>query len=262
MPFVEGHVFVVLGLLVKHGAWGVTARPLLARLDVGKMDLPGIDPELRPAFRTKHELAGELLHWASTELSSRGKPLWVVADGACAKAPFLKPAIARGITVVSRLRKDAALWTVPGQLKGGHRDRPRIYGEQHVDLARRTGQCRGWSSDVFDLYGKSTVKCNKTFLATWRPVGGAIRVGLVDEPSGWRAFYCTETLASVADIPGTGIVAERFSLEITLRDCKEIVGACQQQMWFLWANIGSFHVCLWTFTLTEARAWGRKLVDR
>jgi hypothetical protein len=34
---------------------------------------------------------------------------------------------------------------------------------------------------------------------------------------------------------------------------------------FIWANIGAFHVCLWTFTLTEAWAWGRQqeeLVDR
>jgi hypothetical protein len=34
---------------------------------------------------------------------------------------------------------------------------------------------------------------------------------------------------------------------------------------FLWANVGAFHVCLWTFTMTEAWAWGRQaeeLVDR
>ena len=33
----------------------------------------------------------------------------------------------------------------------------------------------------------------------------------------------------------------------------------------MWANIGAFHICLWTFTLAEAWAWGRKeeeLVDR
>ena len=36
-------------------------------------------------------------------------------------------------------------------------------------------------------------------------------------------------------------------------------------MRFIWANVGAFHVCLWTYTLTEAWAWGRKdeeLVDR
>jgi hypothetical protein len=42
------------------------------------------------------------------------KPIWVVADGAYTKANFLKPAKGLGMTVVSRLRKDAALWTMPG----------------------------------------------------------------------------------------------------------------------------------------------------
>ena len=90
-----------------------------------------------------------------------------------------------------------------------------------------------------------------------------IRVVLVDEPNGGRAYFCTDTSASVADI--LGIVADRFSLEITFRECKQVVGAGQQQVRFIWANIGAFHICLWTFTLTEAWAWGRKdeeLVDR
>ena len=52
--------------------------------------------------------------------------------------------------------------------------------------------------------------------------------------------------------------ADRFSLEIAFRDCKEVVGAGQQQVRFLWANVGAFHVCLWTFTMTEAWAWGRQ----
>ena len=103
----------------------------------------------------------------------------------------------------------------------------------------------------------------KTFVATWRPVGGLIRVVLVDEPDGWVAFFCTDVEASVEEILAT--VADRFSLETTFRDCKEIVGAGQQQVRFVWANIGAFHICLWTFTMTEAWAWTREkdeLVDR
>ena len=86
---------------------------------------------------------------------------------------------------------------------------------------------------------------------------------LVDEPTGWRAYFCTDPSASVADI--LTAVADRFSLEITFRDCKEVVGAGQQQVRFIWANVGAFHVCLWTFTMTEAWAWNRpadELVDR
>jgi DDE superfamily endonuclease len=262
-PFVYGHVFVVLALLVAHPAWGVVALPLLARLYVRKKDLPGIDPKHRPTFRTKLELAVELLRWAKPWLELMGLPIWVVADGAYANAAFLKPAMSLGMTVVSRLRKDAALRTLPGPRPAGKRGRPRTYGEDKIDLAKRGGQRRGWSSDTFDLYGEKVVKKYKTFLATWRPAGGAIRVVLVDEPTGWRAYFCTDTEASVADI--LGMVADRFSLEITFRECKQVVGAGQQQVRFIWANIGAFHICLWTYTMTEAWAWGRKqeeLVDR
>ncbi|WP_020465575.1 hypothetical protein [Singulisphaera acidiphila] len=86
-----------------------------------------------------------------------------------------------------------------------------MYGEHRIDLAKRAGQRRGWSTGVFDLYGEKAVKRYKTFLATWRPTGGAIRVVLVDEATGWRAFFCTDVSASVADI--LGAVAACFSLE-------------------------------------------------
>jgi hypothetical protein len=233
-PFVYGHVFVVLGLLLPHPAWGVIALPLLARMYVRKVDLPGIDPKHRPAFRTKLELAVELLRWAKTWLGLLGKPLWVVADGAYAKAPVLKPAKALGMTVVSRLRKDAALRTVPGPKPPGRRGPAPTYGDRRVELARRAGQRRGWTTGVFDLYGAPTVKRYKTFVATWRPAGGAIRVVLVDEPTGWVASFCTDVSASVADILET--MAARFSLEIAFRDCKEVVGAGQQQVRFVWGR--------------------------
>jgi hypothetical protein len=264
-PYVYGHVFVVLGLLAIHSAWGVIALPLLARLYVRKKDLSGIAPKHRPEFRTKLELAVELLRWAVTWLGALGKPLWVVADGAYAKKEFLKPAISLGMTVVSRLRCDAALWSLPPVIPPDRKGpgRPRIYGTERISLAKRGGQRRGWTTEAFTLYGERLTKRYKTFLATWKPAGGVIRVVLVDEPTGWRAYFCTDPAASVADV--LTAVADRFSLEITFRDCKQVVGAGQQQVRFIWANIGAFHTCLWTFTMTEAWAWDREadeLVDR
>lgn len=264
-PYVYGHVFVVLGLLATHPSWGVIALPLLARMYVRKKDLTGIDPKHRPEFRTKLELAVELLRWAEVWLGLLGKPLWVVADGAYAKKDLLKPAKALGMTVVSRLRCDASLWSLPPEIPPGRKGpgRPRVYGTERISLAKRGGQRRGWTTEAFTLYGERVIKRYKTFLATWRPAGGVIRVVLVDAPAGWRAYFCTDPEASVADILTT--VADRFSLEITFRDCKEVIGAGQQQVRFVWANVGAFLVCLWTFTMTEAWAWGRSaedLVDR
>ena len=188
----------------------------------------------------------------------------MVADGAYAKAAFLKPAMALGMTVVSRLRKDAALWTRARAAGGrGGAGRPRIYGEDRIDLAKRAGQRRGWTTEAFDLYGEPAKKRYKTFLATWRPAGGAIRVVLVDEPTGWRGVLLHRRRGERRRHPGDG--GRPVRLEITFRDCKEVVGAGQQQVRFVWANIGAFHICLWTFTMTEAWAWGRaeeELVDR
>ncbi|MDG3007278.1 hypothetical protein [Paludisphaera mucosa] len=90
-----------------------------------------------------------------------------------------------------------------------------------------------------------------------------IRVVLVDEPHGWRAYFCTDPQATVADVLTT--IADRFSLEMAFRECKQVVGAGQQQVRFIRASVGAVHVCLWTYTLTEAWAWRRseaELVDR
>jgi hypothetical protein len=253
-PFVHGHVWVVLGVLAAHPTWGTLALPLLARRYVRQKDLPRVAPRDRPAFATKLESAVALVRWATGWVESWGKARWVVADGAYAKAAVLKPLIRLGVTVVSRLRKDSALWTVPPG-RSGKPGRPRVYGADRVSLAKRAGQRRGWASGTLDLSGKARVKRYQTLLATWRPAGGAIRVVLVDEPTGWAAFSCTDTAATVADV--LGCVARRFTLETAFRDLKQVVGAGQQQVRRVPASVGAFHVCLWTFTMTEAWAWGR-----
>jgi len=257
-PFVYGHVWVVLGLLAAHPTWGTLPLPLLARLYIRRKDLAGIPDKHRPPFRTKLELAVELVRWAATWLGFLGKPLWVVVDGAYAKAPFLKPVMGLGVTVVSRLRRDAHLRTLP-RPRPGRRGRRRLYGEQRLDLAKRAGQRRGWAAATLDLYGKPTRKRYKTFLATWRPAGGVVRVVLVDEPAGWVAYFCTDATTTAADI--LRCVADRFALETAFRDCKEVVGAGQQQVRFRWASVGAFHLCLWTFTLTESWAWTREVKE-
>jgi hypothetical protein len=261
--FVYGHCWVVLAWLAQHPDWGTLALPLLARLYIRAKDLPRVPKAGRPAFRTKLELAVELVRWAVTWLGFLGKPLWVVADGAYAKAALLKPLRAAGVTVVSRLRKDAALCSLPGPKRPGQRGRPRVYGARRLDLAKRAGQRRGWQTGTFDLYGKETRKSCKTFLATWRPAGGIIRVVLVQERRGWVAFFATDPAAGVADI--LVAVAQRFGLETAFRDCKQEVGAGEQQVRKLAASVGCFHICLWAYTLAEAWAWGKAadgLVDR
>ena len=130
-----------------------------------------------------------------------------------------------------------------------------VYGKERVSLAKRAGQTRGWQQVECTQYGERVTKTYKTFVATWRPAGGAIRVVLVDESSGWAAFFCTDPAATAADV--FAAVADRFSLETCFRDFKEVVGAGQQQVRLVRASVEAFHLCLWAFTMAEAWAWGR-----
>jgi hypothetical protein len=264
--FVYGHVWVTLAWIVRHPLWGAIGLPLLARLYVRRKDIDGqLLPFLRQVtFQTKLVMAGELVAWAATWLKSLGRTLWVVADGAYAKRVFLRAAAAAHVIVVSRLRKDAALFDVPVPPKRRGRGRPRTYGKKALSLAKRAGQPRGWQLGTFVLYGAEVSKRYKTFLATYKPASGLIRVVLVKEDDGdWRAYFCTQTDATVTEI--LEAVADRSALEQVFHDVKEVHGVGQAQTRNYWSNVAVYHLKLWLHTLIELWAWRRpahQLVDR
>jgi hypothetical protein len=266
--FVYGHNWVTLAWMVRHPLWGAIGLPLLARLYVRQKDLQAqhLACLRNVTFRTKLVLAGELLAWAAARLRGLGRTLWVVADGAYARRAFLKVAAATQVIVVSRLRKDAALFEVPKPVppEKRRRGRPRHYGKQKISLAKRAGQRRGWQVKTFVLYGVEETKRYKTFLATYRPAGGLIRVVLVQEDDGaWRAYFCTHAQATVGDI--LEAVADRSALEQVFHDVKEVHGVGQAQTRNYWTNVAVYHVKLWLHTLIELWAWHRQakeLVNR
>jgi hypothetical protein len=265
--FLYGHVWVTLAWIVHHPNWGTIALPLLAKLYIRAKDIAKLVPWYRWKFQTKLEQAAELVEWAKSLLDCLlGCEVWVVADGAYAKRPFLKRMLAACVTVVSRLRWDAALYNVPKPPKPNQRGRgrPRTYGRNRISLAKRAGQNRGWSSIELVLYGKLQTKRYKTFLATYHPVGGVIRVVLVREDDGtWRAYFCTNPEATVAEI--LTAVADRAAIEQVFHDVKEVHGAGQQQVRNVYANLAVYHLNLWMHTLIELWAWDRphkELCDR
>jgi hypothetical protein len=252
--FLYGHVWVTLAWVVRHPLWGAIGLPLRALLYVRQKDVPRLPPRQRWAFRTKLELAAELLRWAADQVRAAGRVLRCVADGAYAKRPFLRAAAAAGVAVISRLRRDAALRTLPGPRRG-RRGRPPVYGARRISLAKRAGQRRGWQVVQAHQYGAVRDKRIKTFEATWRPAGGRIRVVLVLEEHGWLALFSTDPSLTAAQI--LGLAADRFSIEQDFHDLKEVEGLGQQQVRDIWANVGAFHIGAWVHVLTELWAWGQ-----
>ena len=261
-----GHVWVCLARLVRHPLWGTIALPILSQLYIRAKDIGWMAAYYGWKFHTKLELAAAQIEWLVQQLGKDHPPIWVVTDGAYAKRPFLKRVMAAGVTVISRLRCDAALWSLPAVLTPGQKKgpgRPREYGKKRIDLAKRAAQAGGWRIGLFHVYGRLEVKKYKTFLATYKPVGGVIRVVLVREPDRWVAYFATDPQLSAASI--LEAVADRSALEQVFHDVKEVHGAGQQQLRHVWANVGAWNLIGWWYTLVELWGWSRpqsRLCDR
>lgn len=260
---VYGHVWVTLAALAHHPERGCVALPLRSELYIRQADLGKLPPRDRPAFRTKLAMAAQQLRWLCVWASRRFTQRWVVVDGAYAKRPVLVAARESGFVLVSRLRKDAALRALPGPPPAGKRGRKPTYGKARISLAKRAGQKRGWQQLRCMQYGQEVTKTVKTFLATWRPAGGVIRVVLVQEADGWVAFFCTDPDATAAEV--LEAAADRGAVEQTFKDVKAVWGAGQQQVRNRHASVGCFHLNGWMYSLVEAWAWGKpdeQLCDR
>jgi hypothetical protein len=261
--YVYGHVWVTLAALADHPDHGTLALPLHAELYIRRIDIDKLPPDRPRAFCTKLEQAGGQLRWLKPWVEGHFEERWVVIDGGYAKKPFLEPAAEEGYTVVGRLRKDAALFSLPEPKPASRRGPQATYGKDRLSLAKRAGQTRGWQEVKCVQYNKEVTKTVKTFQATWRPAGGAIRVVIVREDDGWLAFFCTDPNATAEEM--LEAVADRTAIEQTFRDVKEIWGAGQQQVRNVYSNEACFNLNLWMYSLVEVWAWGKSeedLVDR
>ena len=261
-----GHNWVALAWLATHPLWGVIALPLRSLLYVREVDVPKLAEKYDWEFRTKHQLGVELLTWFMQSLRALGveAKVWLAVDGGYAARPFLKPVLALGIVVVSRLRKDACLYDLPGQPDPHQRGRHPIYGKNKISLAKRAAHRQGWQTITYNCRGTCVTRQYKTFLATSKLVSGKIRVVIVRyEDGSWAPYFCTDTSAEVRAILET--VAARWAIEEHFHDVKEVWGAGQQQVRNLWSNIGCWHLNGWLYTLVELCCWDvpkSELTDR
>jgi len=254
--FLYGHVWVTLALVLRHPLWHAIGLPLRALLYVRKKDMPKIARRCHWEFRTKLEMAGEMVKWAEKLLRPLGKALWLVMDGAYAYRSMFRAALPLGATIVSRLRKDAGLRSLPQPRRPGERGGRRKYGREKISLAKRAAHRQGWQTLAAVLYGGEKVtKTYKTFLATWQPLGGTLRVVIVREQKKWEAFFCSDPNASVTQI--LECFADRSAIEQVFHDIKEVWGAGQQQVRNLFTNVACFHLNLWMHTLVELWAWNK-----
>lgn len=264
-PWIYGHSWVSLAVVLKHRFFGSLALPLLSELYVRAVDVKSLDRKYRWQFRTKHQIALDAALYLIEVLRAAGSSarMLFVADGAYFARDLIVPLVDAGATFVCRLRRDAKLFGLPVN-RAGQRGRRRKYGKNTLSLASRASRREGWEPISYNARGvMNTVRC-KSFLATSRVVGGVIRVVIVEYRRGqWAAYMSTDAQMTAEQIMTA--VADRWSIEEAFHDVKEVWGAGEQQVRNIWSNIGCWNLCTWLLTLTDLSSWddtADQLVDR
>ena len=221
--YLYGHIWVTLSLAVRHPRFGPLALPLLAMLYVRRKTMAKIPKWRGWTFATKLVLAARLVEWIAPIVKQAGKTLWIVVDGGYVKAPFLKRALRPGRRSSDGCAKTRRCATcrescdaADGAVAAVRRNTARTRSAWPSCAAHR----EGWKTAKCTVYGKTVTKLYKTFLATYRPVGGLIRVVIVLEDHDWYPFFSTDPNATAVEI--IEAFADRATIEQDFHDVKEV----------------------------------------
>src|SRR5712692_772795 len=167
------------------------------------------------------------------------RALVVVADSSYAVLELLADAarLRRPVTVVTRLRLDAALYDPAPTRQPGTRGRPRLKGARQPTLAHRLAEpTTAWEPLALPWYGgdiRSVDVASGT--AVWYHAGlppVALRWVLIRDPSGRfapQALLSTDPAACPAQIIGWFV--SRWQLEVTFHEVRAHLGVETQRQW-------------------------------
>ena len=176
----------------------------------------------------------------------------VVADAYYSKAPFLNGLLARGINVISRLRKDAVGWDDLEPSPPGKRGRKPRYGRKWTLASLLTAETP--TRDRLSLYGKLTEVVVVVRDVWLRDVAQKVRIVVLEGAK--EPFILVSTDLTLSALQIIEIYGARFSIELTIRDLKQHFGLGDYQCTTTLAILRFVHLacvafCLWRLLLLE-----------
>jgi hypothetical protein len=232
----SGLRWMCVALLVPvHWAARVWALPFLTALCPSERYAPYVQRGRRhkPLAERARGLLGQVRRWLPQ------RALIVVADTSYAALEWLAWGArqARPLTVITRLRLDAALYAPAPVRRRGQRGRRRLKGERLRKLSQRLkdGRTR-WQRHRLCWYGRQWRWLElATGTAVWYHSGKppvAIRWVLVRDPKGRcdpQAFLSTDLTLSARQIVTYFI--RRWSMETTFQEARQYLGVDGQRQW-------------------------------
>lgn len=175
------------------------------------------------------ELAADLLRQVAAWLPDRD--FCLVVDGAYAS---LVGADLPRTTIVTRVRRDAALYALPPPRRPGQRGRPRTKGPRLPTPVQFAARARRWQRTDVPMRGW-LVDCklwSQTVLWYEAARSRPLQLVIVRDPTGVEPddfFLTTDTAATPAQVASA--YADRWAIEVTNRDVKQVLGTEDPQSW-------------------------------
>ena len=215
--YILGHNWVVLGLLYH---WELFSKwlcfPLFARLF-----LPEKTIQDKSLYQSRIAIAIEMISQVQALLK---QSFTLVADGLYAKTKLVRACIEKDITLISRIRSDAALYALTEPVKLRHRGRPRKHGKRLGSPKTIGADPEGFRTIRLKLYGELQKISYKKVIAIWKPAGAPIQVFIVrfNDSKSLASFFSTDISLSVERV--LTLVAARWSIETLFSELKEHLG--------------------------------------
>jgi hypothetical protein len=184
-------------------------------------------------FRTRHVLAAEMIQRAAHALPD---VLWrVSADGAYATRELVKR-LPKGVSLVSRIRRDAAIYGLPPAQRRPSQRGPspkkgkRLPTPQQLAARRK----KGWSTITVLKQGRKVTRQVLGITCLWYHVckDKPIRLVIVRDPAGKQKddfFFCTD--ARVPDAQIAQRYYDRWGVEEAILESKQQMGFESTRGW-------------------------------
>ena len=218
-PFIMGHSFQALSLLVSAPEGLVAAVPLASRIH------EGVVWSNRDARTLLDKMAALFL----SLVPSLGHPMILVADAFYATRKIILPLLRDGHHLVSRVRSNAVAYR-PARKQPGKRGRAKKYGDK-VRLKDLVNRKQGYQTAVSPFGGEDAIRISYLSVdLLWRPVGQLIRFVVVKHPKrGTIILMSTDTTMDPMKV--LLLYGYRFQIELGFRQAIYTLASYQYHLW-------------------------------